>query len=59
MNTQRITTWRLDDDIAIVGVPPQGNAVPPLLKVANVDQAPVNPPPLTDSEIRASFIQIV
>ena len=48
MNTQRTATRRLDGEIAHVRAPPRGNQVPPLEEVANDDQAPVNPPSLTD-----------
>ena len=58
MNTRRNATRRLEEKIANVGAPPRGKQVPPLVEDANVDQAPVNPPPLMDGDIRASLIQL-
>ena len=53
-----MTIWRnavrkIEEDISNVGVPPRGDQVPPLEKVANDDQAPVNAPPFTDENISA------
>ena len=59
MNTQITATRRLEEEISNPGAPPRGYQVPPLQEDANDVQAPVNPPPLTDGEIRASFLQIV
>ena len=58
MNTRRTTARRLDEEIANVGVSPQGNQVPPLEEGANDDQDPVNPPPLKDGDIRDAFLQM-
>ena len=58
MNTRRNVTRRLEEEIANAGAPPRGDQVPPLKEDANVDQALVNPPPLTDGDIRASLIQL-
>ena len=41
MNTQIMSTRRIDKDIYNEGVPPQGNQVPPLEDVTNAYQAPV------------------
>ena len=49
---------RLDEEIANARAPPRGNQVPPLEEVPNDDQAPVNPPPLTDGDIRVAFLQM-
>ena len=57
MNTLRNAAWILQEDIA-TGVPSQGDQVPPLEKSSNDDQAPVNPPPLTDKNIRDTLFQI-
>ena len=56
MNTRRTATRRLDEEIANAGVPPQGNQVPSLKEVVNDDQALENPPPLTDRDLRSSFL---
>lgn len=58
MNTCIIPTQRLDEDIANTVYPSRGNPVPPLNKVATNDQAPVNAPPLADSDIRVAFVQM-
>ena len=58
MNTRRNIARRLEEDIANVGFPSYGNQVPPLEEDVNNDQDPVNPPPLTDENIRAAFFQI-
>ena len=58
MNTRRNATRRLEEKIANVGAPPRGKQVPPLVEDANVDQAPVNPPPLTDGDIRVALIKL-
>ena len=48
MNTLRGVEQRLDEEIANVGVPPQGNQVPPLEEVANEDLALANPSAFMD-----------
>ena len=58
MNTQRTAARRLDKEISNGGAPPRGNQVPPLEEIVNDDQAPINPPPLTDGDIRVAFIQM-
>ena len=56
MNTRRTDARRIDKEIANAGFPRRGNQVPPLEKVANDDQGPVNPSPLTDGVIRETFL---
>ena len=46
MNTRRNAARRLEEEIANVGDP------------RRVNQAPVNPPPLMDEDIRAPLIQL-
>ena len=58
MNTRRNAAQRLEEEIANAEAPPVGQQVPPLEEDANVDQAPVNPPTLTDGDIRAAIIQL-
>ena len=58
MNAWRSAARRLDEEISNARVPPRGNQVPPLEEVPNDDQAPVNPPPLTDGDIRVAFLQL-
>ena len=54
MNTSRI----LEEEIANAVVPPRGDQVPHLEEDGNDDQVSVNPPPLTDDEIRAVIFQM-
>ena len=58
MNTRRNASQILEKEIANAGVPPHGDQVPPLEEDVNDDQAMVNPPPLMDENIRASFFQM-
>ena len=55
MNTLRNAAQTLEDEIANAGAPPHGDQVPPLEKDVN---APVNPSPFTDDNIRASLFQM-
>ena len=64
MNTRRSYIRRAEERIANAGAhdnqaPPQDNQVPPLEQVAMGDQVSVVPPPMTDVEIRASFLDFV
>ena len=58
MNTRRNATRRVEQEITNVGVPPSGDQVPPLEEDVNDEQAPVNPPPLTDENIRATLFKM-
>ena len=58
MNAWRNTTRILEEEIANAGAPSRGEQVPPLEEDVNVYQAPVNPPPLMDEDIRAPLIQL-
>ena len=58
MNTLRNETRRVEEEISNAGVPPQDDQVPPLEKDVNYDQAPVNPPPLMDENIRDALLQM-
>ena len=58
MNTQRNAGRRIEEEIAIVGAPPHGDQVPPLLEGENDDEAPVNTLPLTDENIWSALLQI-
>ena len=51
-------TRRLEEEIANAGAPPYGDQVPSLEEDVNDDQAPANPPPLTDENIRAALLQM-
>ena len=44
--------------MANAGAPLLGEQVPPLEEEANVDQAPVNPPPLRNGDIRAALFKL-
>ena len=52
MNTKRNVARRLEEDVSNVGAPPHDEQVPLLEENANVEQAPTNPPPITDVEMR-------
>ena len=41
-----------------MGAPPRNYQAPPLDEYMNDDQAPSNPPPLTDGDIRAAFLHM-
>ena len=57
MNTQRNVARRLfEEEIANVESSPHGDQVPPLQEYENNDQAPVNPHPLTDENIRDTLL---
>ena len=56
MNTRRNDARRHEEEIANEGDPPRGEHVPPLEEDANMEEAPVHPPPLTDGDIRAALI---
>ena len=58
MNTRRNVTRRLEEEIANAGAPPRDRQVPPLEEDANMEQAPANPPPLTDENIRIALLQM-
>ena len=58
MNTQRNVARRLEEKVANVGDPPHDEQVPPLEENANVDQAPANPPPMTEEEMRGVLAQM-
>ena len=56
MNTRRNVEQRLEKETTNVGAPLRGEQVPPLEEDANMEQAPVSHPPLTDGDIRVSLI---
>ena len=58
MNTLRNATRTLEEEISNEGAPPCDEKVAPLEEDANMEQAPVNPPPLMDGDIRDSLIQL-
>ncbi|TMX02707.1 hypothetical protein EJD97_020260 [Solanum chilense] len=58
MNIRRNTARRLKEEIANVGVPPRGDQVPSLEEDVNYDQAPANPPSLTNENIRDTLFQM-
>ena len=59
MNTRMNEARRLEDEIANTGVSSRVDQVPILEENVNNDQAPVNPPPFTDENIRAVILQMV
>ena len=58
MNTQRNAARRLEEEVANAGAPPCGDQVPPLEENANVDQAPANPLPMMEAEMRGIVAQM-
>ena len=58
MNTQRNQARRLEEKIANARAPPRGKQVPPPEEAANVDQAPINTPPLMDGYISVALIEL-
>ena len=58
MNTWKNAARRLQEEIANAGAPSRGDQVPLLEADGNDDQAPVNPPPLMDGDIRYAFLQM-
>ena len=57
MNTQRNEARRVEE-IANVRAPPRGDQVPLLEEVVVDDQDPSNPPPMTETEMRAILDQM-
>ena len=47
----------LEEEVGNVGALPHGEQVPPLEENANVNQAPANPPPMMEAEIRDILAQ--
>ena len=58
MNTRRNAAQRLEEEVANAGAPPPDYQAPPLEDNANVDQASVNPPPMTEAEMRSILAQM-
>ncbi|TMX04404.1 hypothetical protein EJD97_008955 [Solanum chilense] len=58
MNTRWNAARRLEEEISNAGAPPRCEKVPPLEEDANVEQAPANPAPLTDDNIRTTLLQM-
>ena len=58
MKTRRNAARRLEEEIFNGRACPRGEQVPPLEEDATVDQAPVNPPPLTDGDRRSDLVQL-
>ena len=51
-------SWRLEEEIANAGAPPLADQVPPLEEGMYNNQAPMNPPPLVDENIRDALFQM-
>ena len=58
MNTRRTAVRRVGQEIANAGATPQGNRNAPQVQAAANDQVPVNPPAMTDGEVRAALFQM-
>ena len=56
MNTWKISTQRLDEEMDNAGVPLGDNELPPIEEVAHDDQDPANPPPMKDGDIRVPIL---
>ena len=53
MNTRRNAAQRHKEEVANAGAPPHDEQVPPIEENANVYQAPDNPPPMIEVEMRS------
>ena len=58
MNTRRYAARRLEKEIANARVPPRGDQVPTLEEVIVDNQAPANPPPMTEAQMRDIISQM-
>ncbi|TMW94998.1 hypothetical protein EJD97_009503 [Solanum chilense] len=58
MHTRRNTERIHEEEIANAGGSSHGYQAPPLDEYANIEHAPVNPPPLMDKNIRTTLIQM-
>ena len=58
MNIRRNATRGLEEEMANAVAPPRGDQVPPLEEDAYMENAPVNPPALTDKNIRNALVQM-
>ena len=58
INTRRNATQILEEEISNAGEPLHGDQVPPLEEDAYMEHAPINPPPLTDENIRPTLLQM-
>ena len=58
MNTRRNVARRLEEEVANAGAPSHDEQVPPLEENVNVDQAPTNPPPMTEVEMRTILVRM-
>ena len=58
MNTRRNVAQRLEEEVANARDSPHDDQAPPLEENANVDQAPANPPPMTEVEMRDIIYQM-
>ncbi len=55
MNARMNATQKHEEEIANAGVSPHVEKVPPVEEDANMEQALVNPSPLTDENIRTTL----
>ena len=58
MNTRRNAAGRLEEEIANAEAPPHGDQFPPIEKGETVGLSPINPPPLTDENMRVALLQM-
>ena len=58
MNTRRNFAQSIEEEISNAGAAPHGDEVPTLEEGENADQAPVNPPPVMDENIRVVVLQL-
>lgn len=56
MAFRRAAARTVEEETTNEGVPSQGNQAPPQEQVPLCGQAPVNPPVMTDAEIRSAFL---
>ena len=58
MNTQRNVARRLEEEIANARAPPSGGQVPPLEEGEDGEHVLVNPPPLTNENMRTTLLHM-
>ena len=59
MNTRRTDARRVGEYIVNAGATPQGNRIPPQVHTLAIEQLSINPPAITDCEVRAVFFRMV
>ena len=56
MKTRRKSARRLEEKTTYAGAPAHGDQAPPHDEDANMEHTPLNPPPLTDDNIKTTLL---